>query len=410
MEITRGKIEKAQKVVLYGVEGIGKSTFASHFPDALFIDTEGSTAHLDVARLPDPTSWQMLIDEVKHVRDNPDLCKTLVIDTADWAEKLCAGFICARGKKTGIEDFGYGKGYVYLAEEFGRLLNLLTEVIDRDIHVVLTAHAIMRKFEQPDEMGAYDRWELKLQRRTGPLVKEWADMILFANYKTIVVQSEGKPKAQGGKRVMYASHHPCWDAKNRQGLPDEMDFSFEAISHVFNKKESQPEKTVFDQDTYFRDTRTDEVWMAEKGMTILGDGDGRLENSKKISQREYNRTLDKIRTEELKKEGFTETKEEAPFIEGEKKEKKTSEEPPSEDESLQASFFNKDDDAFKSLEDLMELHKVTKEEMQGAVESKGYFPEGTPIENYPLDFIDGVLVGAWDQVHAMIKEIREIPF
>ena len=54
MEITRGKIQTAQKIVLYGPEGIGKTTFASRFPEPLFIDTEGSTRQLDVARLPKP--------------------------------------------------------------------------------------------------------------------------------------------------------------------------------------------------------------------------------------------------------------------------------------------------------------------------------------------------------------------
>ena len=86
MQITRGKQPGAQKVVLYGPEGIGKSTFASKFPDPVFIDTEGSTRHLDVARLPKPSSWNLLMSAVKYVRDNPSVCKTLVIDTLDWAE------------------------------------------------------------------------------------------------------------------------------------------------------------------------------------------------------------------------------------------------------------------------------------------------------------------------------------
>ena len=89
MEITRGKIKKAVKVCIYGPEGIGKSTLASMFPNPVFIDTEGSTNHMDVARFDAPSSWQMLIQEVEYVRDHPDCCRTLVIDTADWAEKLC---------------------------------------------------------------------------------------------------------------------------------------------------------------------------------------------------------------------------------------------------------------------------------------------------------------------------------
>ena len=92
MQITRGKIPSAKKTVIYGPEGIGKSTFAGQFPDPLFIDTEGSTKDIDVARLPAPTSWSMLMEEVKYTISHPEVCKTLVIDTADWAEQLCAAF------------------------------------------------------------------------------------------------------------------------------------------------------------------------------------------------------------------------------------------------------------------------------------------------------------------------------
>lgn len=225
MEITRGKIPCAKKVVIYGPEGIGKSTFASQFPEPVFIDTEGSTNSMDVARLPKPTSWQMLLDEIQYIKSHPDVCKTLVIDTIDWAESMCIQCICDKHQKSGIEDFGYGNGYVYTKEEMGRFLNRLSEVVEAGVNVVLTAHAQIRKFEQPDELGAYDRWELKLGKKTSsqtsPLIKEWADMLLFANYKTfsIAVDDKGqKRKAQGGERVMYTSHHACWDAKNRSGM------------------------------------------------------------------------------------------------------------------------------------------------------------------------------------------------
>ena len=81
MEITRGKIQKAKKVVIYGPEGIGKSTFAARFPGAVFIDTEGSTNDMDVARLPRPTSWNMLFDEIEYIKTHTDECRTLVIDS-----------------------------------------------------------------------------------------------------------------------------------------------------------------------------------------------------------------------------------------------------------------------------------------------------------------------------------------
>ena len=102
MQITRGKIPCAKKVVVYGPEGIGKSTFASRFPNPVFIDTEGSTKDMDVARLPKPSSWQMLLEEIDYVKNHPDEFKTLVIDTVDWAEQLCVDYICSKHGKSGL--------------------------------------------------------------------------------------------------------------------------------------------------------------------------------------------------------------------------------------------------------------------------------------------------------------------
>lgn len=241
MRITSGKVIRPQKVVIYGAEGIGKSTLAAQFPNPLFIDTEGGTAQLDVRRIEKPGSFDELISVVNEVAADPNICKTLILDTADWAEQMCIAGVCAKYKKAGIEDFGYGKGYTYLSEEYSRLLNAFDSVIAAGIHVVITAHAKMRKFEQPDEMGAYDRWEMKLSKQVAPLLKEWCDLLLFCNYKTFVVTAQNETKkVQGGKRVMYTSHHPCWDAKNRHGLPEEIELDYGNIAHIFGKMVSAP--------------------------------------------------------------------------------------------------------------------------------------------------------------------------
>lgn len=237
--ISTGKVHTAVKTVIYGAEGIGKTTLAAQFPSPLFIDTEGSTKQLDVARLPAPSSWEMLLQELDFVISKRP-CGTLVIDTVDWAEQLCIADLCAKNGKSGIEDFGYGKGWEFEKESFGKFLNKLTEVINAGINVTLTAHAALRKFEQPDEMGSYDRWEMKLGSKTtnkiSPLIKEWADIVLFCNYKTVVVQTDKdgkKHKAQGNRRVMYTQHHPCWDAKNRYGLPEEIPMEYAQIAQIY---------------------------------------------------------------------------------------------------------------------------------------------------------------------------------
>ncbi|MFD2085989.1 ATP-binding protein [Brevibacillus brevis] len=247
MQVISGKVVKAKKVVLYGPEGIGKSSLAAMFPKPIFIDTEGSTTELDVERLPKPSSWEMINQQVRWVMTQIGRYETLIIDTVDWAEMLCVECICAKHQKNGVEDFGYGKGYIYVAEELGRFLNLLSDVIEAGFHVVLTAHAQIIKFEQPDEMGAYDRYQLKLGPKTGSrtaaLVKEWADMVLFINYKTfsVATDKEGKKnKGQGGARTVYATHHPAWDAKNRHGLPDEFPLDYSYLAHIFNSSTKAP--------------------------------------------------------------------------------------------------------------------------------------------------------------------------
>jgi hypothetical protein len=379
LNITRGIIQKAQKCVIYGPEGIGKSTFASKFPDPLFIDTEGSTNHMDVARLPKPSSWTMLLSNVAEVKNTPGCCKTLVVDTIDWAEQLCVAHVCATYNKKGVEDFGYGKGHVYVKEEIGKLLNLLSDVIESGINVVLTAHAQIRKFELPDECGSYDRYELKLGNKTGSqtsaMVKEWADMVLFANYKQYVVEVNEKKKAQGGSRVMHAEHHPCWDAKNRCNLKPELPFDFSQIAQCIPAAVSDPVPV------------------------------SKAPVPEKVSKPDPRREAPALSpVQQLVQEMRHEEKEAPPP------------EPAAKAAPEPAAKKNKtpSDPALvkipKALADLMAQNGVEVEEIQRVVALKGYYPHDTPIDKYDSGFIDGVLVGAWDQVFAMIVDNRNLPY
>ena len=384
--ISRGTVPKAKKVVLYGPEGIGKTTFAAHFPGAVFIDTEGSTNDYDVARFPEPTSWQMLRDEVTEVKRNPQLCQTLVIDTADWAEHACEEHVCKAGQVNSIEGFGYGKGYTYLREEFGRLLNDLTDIANNGINVVLTAHAQMRKFEQPDELGAYDRWEMKLSKQVAPLVKEWANMVLFANYKTFAVKADKNSKvmkAQGGQRVMYTSHHPCWDAKNRYGLPDMLPLDYEAIRGVIEGGAAPVQQAAPMQEPV-QGPDPDKAQVIGQGnvMDFLGESKQELVSKP---------TADK-----------------------------SAEKPAEKKKSTQAFPGYEVDQAIpKNLRDLMVADGIGEWDIQNLLAAWGYVDPQMPVREYTklvndgVSIIDGFLVPQWAEIRKAINEAREkeeLPF
>ena len=345
--ITSGPTATAQKVVLYGVEGIGKSTFASQFPNPVFIDTEGSTSNMNVQRLDNPNSWQMLLDEVNYVKQTK-ICSTLIIDTADWAETLANQHIIARNGITSIEDLGYGKGYTMVKEEFGKLLNLLSELTDDGINVVVTAHAELKKKEEPDQMGAYDRYQLKLSRQCAPLLKEWSDMVLFAKYETtIVTDSKTKSKkATGGQRVMFTTHHPAWDAKNRHNLPEKLPFDFSSIAQLFQPAApvAQPEPTP--------------VTPQEPVAGAWTPGGGEVADTSD-NQNQFGR--DPIALD--------------PGID-------------------------------PQLAQLMTANGVTEDEVKAVVVEKGFMPAEVAVKDYPSDLVQGGLVAQWANIFAQITAKR----
>ena len=380
MKITKGKRARAQKVVIYGTEGIGKSSLASQFPEPLFIDTEGSTDNMDVARLDKPTSWIMLNNQIAFVKANPTVCKTLVIDTIDWAESLCVDNLCAMHGKKGIEDFGYGNGYVYAKEEMGRFLNKLQDLIEIGINVVLTAHAQIRKFELPDEMGSYDKYELKLGKKTSsqtaPLVKEWADLLLFCNYKTYLISQEKstKKKAQGNQRVMYTEHNPAWDAKNRHGLPSELPLDYNSIAHIFKTEEKEEvKKTV---QTEFKDEKKEQL---------------------QFEQPKYNGDLEVPKIEKTQEEKIMDN-----FGDIVKEVENTPV------EELVDPFIAKPDYIPQPLWDLMQQDNITEDDIKLVTESKGYFPKGTPMSVYnEQGYLTGYIIPKWEGLKQLLKQIKQ---
>lgn len=374
--ILTGTIPAPVKVVLYGPEGIGKSTFASQFPAPVFIDTEGGTKRLNVARLPAPTSWQMLLDEVAEVaRDNVP-CGTLVIDTADWAERLCIETVCARFKVKGIEDFGYGKGYTYAKEEFARLLDALGDVLAAGKHVVVTAHAQISRFEQPDAVGSYDRWTMKTSKQVAPLLREWCDMLLFANYKTVVEKAgagaNAKNKVSGGKRVLYTTHNPCWDAKNRFGLPDEVPFEFASIAACITPANPTPGQMP-------APSASPNAAIAAPARTSTAKGTAPAPAP-------------------AERPVMVEDDPPAPTLQ-----QMAAEAQPKIAAELDALGYP------AALRDLMVPNNIDDQILRHAVFQRGCYPEAMPVAQYAPELVANI-VGKWPQWLDFIKENSDIPF
>jgi hypothetical protein len=245
MKIIKGKQQRPQRVVIYGVESVGKTTFASKFPNPLFLDIEGGSNHLAVDRVA-VSSWKELGQCITEAAGTD--YETIVIDSADWAERLAVEDLLATNKKQSVEDFGFGKGWVMTAEKVSRFLTALDSLIENGKHVVVLAHSKVQRTEPPDILAAYDRYELKLSKQSSPLVKEWADELWFFRFKTKAVSQEnGKAKGIGGKeRIILTTHSAAYDAKTRSGLAEELPMEWDSVAHVFASTKPKPAAPAVD--------------------------------------------------------------------------------------------------------------------------------------------------------------------
>lgn len=221
--IRRGRIETPNRTLLYGVEGIGKTTFGAGAPAPIFIGAEDGTGHLDVERFPQPESWIHVREALTTLRREQHSYRTLVIDTLDWAEPLLWKFICERDGKKDIEDYGYGKGYVAALDEWRVLVNDLEQLrTAKGMQVVLLAHSWIKPFKNP-EGDDFDRYEMKIHAKAAGLLKEWSDVVLFANYETFAHKDDKTKRVRGvstGARLCYTTRTAAYDAKNRFSLPE----------------------------------------------------------------------------------------------------------------------------------------------------------------------------------------------
>lgn len=260
MSLLKAAIVGRQKLpvlmVLYGVDGIGKSTFAAGAPDPFYIDPEKGSRSLDVARATNTDTWESVTQWLNALLTDPHSHKTLVIDSIDHLEHMLHRSICAKYSVATVElaAGGYGKGHSEAFNEWAKFLDLLAAIRDkRGMNIILIAHSQVVQFNDPTTEVAYFRYELKLHESKAvsvrALFREKVDMVLFANY---VVYSKGEGKEARGLservRKIWTERSASHDAKNRFDLPYELPFpkdgAYDLVMSAIEKAAPKSEKEV----------------------------------------------------------------------------------------------------------------------------------------------------------------------
>jgi hypothetical protein len=237
-KVTTGKQQQPHRILLYGTEGIGKSTFGAGAPKPIFLPVEQGSHHLDVARFPKPEGWKDVLEAVRTLTVEAHDYQTLVIDTVDAAEALLWRFMIDRDqsrdrngkpKLVGITDYGFGKGFDKALDEWRVLLKALeTLQAQRGLHVIILGHSFVKTFKNP-EGEDFDRYELKLHAKAAGLMKEWTDCVFFAQLETFAKRDEATKRVRGidsGTRLLRVERRAAFDAKNRFGLTESVPLSW----------------------------------------------------------------------------------------------------------------------------------------------------------------------------------------
>jgi AAA domain len=225
-------IDKPFRAVIYGTEGVGKTTLAARAPKPVFIGTEDGLVGLAPPRFPQPETFDDILEAIRELTDGEHAFESVVFDTLDWLEPLVWAKVCRDGGKTDIEDFGYGKGYAAAVDVWRSFLSRLDALREkRKMAIVLLAHAVIKPFKNPSGQD-FDRYQLALHGKSAELIKQWADMVLFATYETFTVEKAPNRSLgvdNNGARVLYTERRAAFDAKNRFSLPARMPLSWDEL-------------------------------------------------------------------------------------------------------------------------------------------------------------------------------------
>jgi hypothetical protein len=228
------------KILIYGTNGIGKTTFGSCAPSPVFILTEKGLGTLSVDHFPRSKTYGEVLEALQSLLVEDHKFKTVVIDSVDWLEKLIFDFVAQDAGKNSIEEIGYGKGYSIAQDVWFEFVALLDELNEKKkMSIILIGHALIKSFNSP-ETDNYDRYRLDLHDKSASVIMDWCDVVLFANYKVYINTVDAgfnKKENKGvgvGERVMYTEERPSFWAKNRYKLPFEMPLSWMDFSNALS--------------------------------------------------------------------------------------------------------------------------------------------------------------------------------
>ena len=231
-DVITGKSEEPPRLIVYGTEGIGKSTFGASAPNPIFVQTEDGLGQIGCARMKLATSLEDVVAQLKRIRDVNHSYQTLVIDSLDWLEQLIFEVVCREYGCKNIErvDGGFGHGYQHARDKWKKeIVPLLNEIRNkRNMAIILLSHSREEKFDDP-EYPAYDRHAPRLNKLACGYLCDWADAVMFATTRKRRDSDSGKivpVGADGGERILRCIGSATCIAKNRYGLPLEIPFTW----------------------------------------------------------------------------------------------------------------------------------------------------------------------------------------
>ncbi len=234
--LTRAGVVRPPRILVYGVEGVGKTTFAAGAPNPVFIWTEDGAGTLDPMGFPLARSFGEVMESITSLYEEDHDFQTVVTDSMDWLEPLIWAQVCADKKIGSIEDVGYGKGYIEALTHWRAYLEGMTALRnERNMTIIHIAHSHIKRFDSP-ETEPYDRYMVKIHDRASALLREHSDVVAFANYHIAIEKVDkgfNKTVARGvtsGKRFLYLSERPAYQAKNRYSMPEKVELDWEAFA------------------------------------------------------------------------------------------------------------------------------------------------------------------------------------